>query len=225
VTLLHPVWLFLIIPLAVSLWLWPMPSRLLRVLRFVGLTLLLLALCGLALQLPSRAGTVVVVADRSQSMPPGSETQMKEVIDLIQGTMSAEDRLAVVSFGQAVAVEQRPQTEKFAGFVNEVGRDASNLAEAVETALSLIPTRSAATPPTWPRRSRRPCRSSRATRRARCSCCPTVGGPGATRQWWHRGQRPAAWASTTAICSARQPATWPSAASTPRPTSRRANRS
>jgi Mg-chelatase subunit ChlD len=139
VTLLHPVWLFLIIPLAVSLWLWPMPSRLLRVLRFVGLTLLVLAACGLALRLPSRAGTVVVVADRSESMPPGSETQMKEVIDLIQSTMSSEDRLAVVSFGQAVAVEQRPQTEKFAGFANEVGRDASNLAEAVETALSLIP--------------------------------------------------------------------------------------
>jgi Mg-chelatase subunit ChlD len=139
VTLLHPVWLFLIIPLAVSLWLWPMPTRLLRLLRWVGLTLLLLALCGLTLRLPSRTGTVVVVADRSQSMPPGSETQMKEVIDLIQNTMSAEDRLAVVSFGQAVAVEQPPQTGKFAGFVNEVGRDASNLAEAVETALALIP--------------------------------------------------------------------------------------
>jgi hypothetical protein len=139
VTLLYPVWLFLVIPLAVSLWLWPMPSRLLRVLRFTGLALLLLALCGLGLRLPSRAGTVVVVADRSQSMPPGSEAQMKEVIDLIQAAMSPDDRLAVVSFGQAVAVEQRPGTEKFAGFVNEVGGDASNLADAVDTAMSLVP--------------------------------------------------------------------------------------
>jgi Mg-chelatase subunit ChlD len=139
VTLLYPVWLFLLIPLGVSLWLWPMPSRLLRVLRFTGLTLLLLALCGLGLRLPSRSGTVVVVADRSQSMPPGSEAQMKEAIDLIQAAMTSDDRLAVVSFGQAVAVEQPPRTEKFAGFANEVGGDASNLADAVQTALSLVP--------------------------------------------------------------------------------------
>jgi uncharacterized membrane protein len=53
--------------------------------------------------------------------------------------MSADDRLGVVSFGQNVAVEQAPQTAKFAGFVNQVDGDASNLGEALETALALIP--------------------------------------------------------------------------------------
>jgi Mg-chelatase subunit ChlD len=137
--LYQPVWLFLVIPLAVSLWVWRFPSRWLLVLRLIALTLLLLALCGVAIKLPSRAGTIVVVADRSQSMPHDSEAAEKEAIDLIQAAMVAEDRLAVVSFGQTTAIEQSPQAGKFAGFVNEVGRDASNLAEAVEAALALIP--------------------------------------------------------------------------------------
>src|SRR5262245_22068494 len=69
-TLLHPVWLALAIPLGVSLWLWRFPSRLLLALRVAVLLLLLLGMCGLAVYLPARAGTVVVVADRSRSMPP-----------------------------------------------------------------------------------------------------------------------------------------------------------
>jgi Mg-chelatase subunit ChlD len=137
--LLHPMWLFLAIPLALSLWLWRMPSRLLLVLRSLSLILLLLALCGAVLRLPSQAGTIVVVADRSQSMPPGSETAQKEAIDLLQKAMGPDDRLAVVAFGRTAAVEQAPATGQFAGFVHEVGDDASNLADALETALTLVP--------------------------------------------------------------------------------------
>ncbi len=137
--LLHPIWLFLAIPLLLSLWLWRMPSRLLLELRCLTLLLLLLALCGAVLRLPSRAGTIVVVADRSQSMPPGSATVQKEVIDLLQKAMGPDDRLAVVSFGRTVAVEQPPTSGQFAGFVHEIGDDASNLADGLEAALTLIP--------------------------------------------------------------------------------------
>lgn len=137
--LLHPIWLFLAIPLALSLWLWRMPARLLLVLRGLTLLLLLLALCGAVLRLPSQAGTIVVVADRSQSMPPGSATTQKEVIDLLHKAMGPNDRLAVVSFGHNVAVEQPPASGQFPGFVHEVGGDASNLADGLETALTLIP--------------------------------------------------------------------------------------
>jgi Mg-chelatase subunit ChlD len=137
--LLHPIWLFLAIPLCLALWLWRMPSRLLLVLRGLTLLLLLLALCGAVLRLPSQAGTIVVVADRSQSMPPGSATVQKEVIDLLQKARGPDDRLAVVSFGRTDAVEQPPASGQFAGFVHEVGDDASNLADGLETALTLIP--------------------------------------------------------------------------------------
>jgi Mg-chelatase subunit ChlD len=139
VILQYPIWLLLAIPLALSLWLWRPPSRLQLVLRSLALVLLVVGMCGLSLRLPSRAGTLVVVADRSQSMPPGSEAAQKEAIDLIQSAMDADDRLAVVSFGQKAFVDHQPQTGKFAGFVTDVGPSASNLAEGLQQALSLVP--------------------------------------------------------------------------------------
>ncbi len=138
-TLLQPIWLLLLIPLIISLRVWKMPSRLLEVLRVVILCLILLAMCGLAVKLPSRAGTVVVVADRSQSMPPDSDARQKEAIDLIQSAIKSDSNLAVVSFGRAAALEQSPQTGKFAGFVGEVHGDASDLNGAIEKAVALIP--------------------------------------------------------------------------------------
>src|SRR5262249_29979545 len=110
--LLHPAWLILAVPLLASLWVWPLPTWLLRCLRLAVLTLLLLALAGLAVRLPSRAGTVVIVADRSESMPTHAEIEQKQVIEDIQKRMSPEDRLAVVSFGRDVVVERPPSAGK-----------------------------------------------------------------------------------------------------------------
>ena len=138
-TLLHPIWLLLLFPLIVTLRVWKLPSRFLTAMRVVMLLLILLAMCGLSVRLPSRAGTIVVVADRSKSMPPDAEERQKEAIDLIQGEMDSDSRLAVVAFGRETAVEQSPQSGKFAGFVNEVYGDASDLNGAIETAMALIP--------------------------------------------------------------------------------------
>ena len=138
-TLLHPIWLLLLIPLIISLRVWKLPSRLLEMLRLAILSLILLAMCGLAVKLPSRTGTIVIVTDRSRSMPPDSEAKQKEAIDLIQGSMGSDANLAVVSFGRVTAIEQSPQSGKFAGFVNEVYGDASNLNGAIEKAMALIP--------------------------------------------------------------------------------------
>ena len=137
-TLLHPIWLLLSIPLGVSLWVWKPSSRLLWILRVVILSLILLAMCGLAVKLPSRAGTIVVVADRSLSMPHDSDARQKEAIDLIQSEMRSDSRLGVVSFGRVTAVERSPQSGKFAGFVNEVHGDASDLNGGLDSAMALI---------------------------------------------------------------------------------------
>lgn len=137
--LLYPIWLILIIPLAVAWWNWKFPTRLLQGLRAGISLLILLSLCGLALKLPSQAGTVVIVADRSLSMPLETEAVQKEAIDLIQAARRANDQVAVVSFGQKSAVEQLPQGGRFGGFVTELGKDASNLNDGLEKALSLIP--------------------------------------------------------------------------------------
>jgi hypothetical protein len=137
-TLADPFWLVLAIPLAMSLGLWPLPSRLLAALRCTALVMLLLALCGLGLRLPIRSGTVVLVADRSLSMPPESEPLEREAADIVHGGMRPGERFAVVSFAERAVVEQSPQSGKFAGFSAEVGHDASRLADALELALSLI---------------------------------------------------------------------------------------
>ena len=134
-----PIWLALLIPLGV-LWLaWPLPTRLLRGLRAVTFGALALALCHPAVRLPDRAGTVVVVADRSESMPANAPAAQKEAIALIQKAMTARDQLAVVAFGRVAAVERPPQQGEFAGFTAEVGADHSNLNEGLETALALLP--------------------------------------------------------------------------------------
>jgi Mg-chelatase subunit ChlD len=139
VTLLEPLWLLLVVPLFAVLLRYPQPGRLLNVLRVVTLLLIVCALAGLGVRLPSRAGTVVVVVDRSRSMPGGSDTAHKELIDLLHSAMGSSDKLAVVSFGQTVAVDRAPGDDKFTGFVHEVGPDGSSLGDGLDVALSLIP--------------------------------------------------------------------------------------
>lgn len=137
-TLVDPFWLVLAVPLVMALWRWRLPSRLLMGLRVAASLLLMLGLCGLSVLLPTRCGTVVVVADRSLSMPSDGPSLQKEAADLIHSAMPPGDRLAVVSFAETVAVEQSPQASKFTGFSADVGSEASHLADALDVALSMI---------------------------------------------------------------------------------------
>lgn len=138
-TLLQPIWLALLIPLGLMLVGWRLSTRLLTSLRVATLALVVLALCRPAVRLPDRAGTVVVVADRSDSMPFKSAAEQKESIDLVQKAMGPRDQLAVVTFARQAAVERPPQAGEFGGFTAQVGSDHSNLNEALETALTLLP--------------------------------------------------------------------------------------
>jgi hypothetical protein len=82
---------------------------------------------------------VVVVADRSRSMPSGSDAAHKELVDLLQSSMPEGGRVAVVSFGEGAAVEHAAEGGAFPGFLHELGGDGSSLAEGIDTALSLVP--------------------------------------------------------------------------------------
>ncbi len=138
-TLLSPLWLILLAPLAIALLIWRPPTLMLLILRACTFMLILLALAGLSLRLPSRLGTVVIVADRSYSMPASSRALQKEAIQLIHSKMSMEDQLAVVAFGQQAVIEHPPSNKPLSEFEYQVGGNASNLGEAIELALSLIP--------------------------------------------------------------------------------------
>lgn len=133
-----PVGLILIVPLVLIFWWARIPRQAFTPLRVVTIVLLLLAIGGLSVRWPGRSGCVVVVADRSLSMPAGSDTQQAEIVDLVSRSMGRNDELSVISFGQRVSVEQPPQQGSFRGFVQDVGREASHLGEAVDRAVSLI---------------------------------------------------------------------------------------
>lgn len=139
ITFLQPIWLLLLLPAGVALWLWPLPGRWQRLLRGVTLVLIVLALARLAVRLPDRSGVVIVVADRSASMPAQAAAAQEEIIRLLERSRRPRDEVGVVSFGQRAVVESVPQRGAFPGFRAEVGRDQSSLAEALETALTLIP--------------------------------------------------------------------------------------
>jgi len=138
-TLLAPAWLVLIVPLWFLTGRLPLPSVLIHRLRLAALACLVLAMCGPAVRLPMREGTVVVVADRSFSMPTGVDGQLKESVELLHQALPPNHRLAVVSFGERVVVEHPPSTGKFPGFLAQVDRNGSQLGEAIERSISLIP--------------------------------------------------------------------------------------
>jgi hypothetical protein len=94
--LFQPVWLLLLIPLAAAWFTWPLPNRGVENLARHDFLLVVLALAQLAVKLPDRAGTVIVVADRSESMPQNSDASEKEIIGLLHKSMGPRDQLGVV---------------------------------------------------------------------------------------------------------------------------------
>lgn len=139
-SLLYPELLLLGLPLGWLLW----RSTTHRSLRFflrlaIGLSLLI------ALASPHGGGSVqgrdlVLVIDRSRSMPAGTATRTSELVDLAREGMKTGDRLAVVTFGSQAVIEQGPQTDPvFEGFQLEVDPDGSHLSAALDRALTLIP--------------------------------------------------------------------------------------
>lgn len=138
-TLQNPAWLLVAIPLAAALVVWRPSSRIQLALRIASFALLVLALAGLTVRLDSADGTLVVVADRSRSMPADGEARAREIIDLVSSRRPSDSDLGVVSFGQRTAVDLVPSKGSFGGFTGEVGPDASSLGEAIDQALSLVP--------------------------------------------------------------------------------------
>lgn len=135
----EPVWLILMLPLLAAAIAWPPTGRLVRSLWGLTTIALLLALANPLVRLPSRDGTVVVVADRSLSMPPEGLAEQTRWIELLRKGMKAGDQLAVVAFGHRAVLEASPSHAEFPGFMHDLDAGQSNLASGLDTALSLVP--------------------------------------------------------------------------------------
>jgi uncharacterized membrane protein len=131
---------FLLLPLAALVLrdrLWPRPS--LGVLRVI----LLIALTAVLAQ-PSWGAVedgrdVVLVVDRSRSMPVGHLQQVRELADEITGDLPAGDRIGVVTFGrEAFVVSHLAPTLNWSEELRSLDPDGSSLGAALTTALALI---------------------------------------------------------------------------------------
>lgn len=139
IVLREPMWLLLLFPVVAALFAWPMPSRPLQLFRLLITATILLALCRPAIRLPSNHGTVMVIADRSKSMPPSSDAQAVHTIRRLEKSRHTTDCLGVVAFANQTVVEAPPQVEHFSGFVNKINPNGSDLTAAIDLATALLP--------------------------------------------------------------------------------------
>lgn len=132
--------LVLLVPLGLYLWKRGQRPGPPGVLRWVLLVLGVGALAGPELVLRRAGSDVVVVVDRSRSMPVEAGPVATELVGLLEGQRGPGDRVGVVAFGREVRVEQ-PLSEagRFGGFTRPVEGEASDLAAALDAAGELIP--------------------------------------------------------------------------------------
>ncbi|VAX39280.1 hypothetical protein MNBD_PLANCTO02-2319 [hydrothermal vent metagenome] len=135
----YPELLLLAIPLLFAFWQWGWVKGATGWLRASTLLLLLFALTGPELNWYGKGIDIVVVVDRSRSMPAKSFNNLRELIENLDNNRNEGDRIALVTFGSDAHVERTLSTsnKKGAQFVREVLPDGSNLNDAIATALNL----------------------------------------------------------------------------------------
>jgi uncharacterized membrane protein len=140
VTFAWPQMLLLALPVALLLWRSGRVRGLAMPLRIALAAILILALARPELSLKSGGSDVVFVVDRSRSMPVRGEAQAEEWIRLAESQRRPGDRLGVLSFGRIARLEL-PLTHdgRFGGFNAAIDGEASNLAQALDTAGEVVP--------------------------------------------------------------------------------------
>jgi len=137
--LLHPQLLLLALPAAL---LWartrgrdPGPA----VLRALVLLLLVLAAAAPYLRTGEDGRDLVVVVDRSRSMPAGAEARVQEILAQAEEARNSGDRVAVVGFGARVGIERPPEAgASLTQFQRAIDPDGSDVGAALEAALGLV---------------------------------------------------------------------------------------
>lgn len=108
-------------------------------LRILLLSLLVFALAGPELNVGGAGLDVIVIADRSASLDDRDQASIAELIQNLENNRNSGDRVGLVAFGRSAVVERFPSREaQFAGFEKTVTHDASNLGDALTTALTLV---------------------------------------------------------------------------------------
>jgi Mg-chelatase subunit ChlD len=117
------------------------PGRLRTRLRTISAALLILAAAGTSVRTRQAPLTLVVLADRSASIPLAAQARMQAHLTTLARHRRAGDRVGVVAFGAEAAVESRPsERPTLDGTRVTVGEAASNIAAALRVARTTLPT-------------------------------------------------------------------------------------
>lgn len=135
----EPHWLLLIVPLLILTVLMRPESKKIFILRILLIIVAVLALAKPILKIPGREGTVIVVADRSSSMPINTDNRISETLDFLRSKMPSNGRLGLVTFADKGKIEFSPTKNDYSALSVETNADASNLSDGIGLALSLIP--------------------------------------------------------------------------------------
>jgi Mg-chelatase subunit ChlD len=137
--LVYPELLLLALPVGWAYWRWGRQSGVTGAVRVVSLLLLVLAAAGPTLNMGGEGLDLVVVVDRSRSLPEGSETRIKELIGTLEKSRGRGDRLAIITFGAAAQTEQTlSEAATLEAYRKEILPDGSDLGTAIEQALDLV---------------------------------------------------------------------------------------
>ncbi len=132
--------LLLLLPAAWLWWRTRDPERGTMILRALALLAIIMSLAGPYMKLTTPGRDLVIVVDRSRSIPEGSQESTEEFLRLAESARRAGDQVAIVTFGARTAIERTLSEDgRFNGFTREVLPDGSDLALALETALEIIP--------------------------------------------------------------------------------------
>lgn len=109
-------------------------------LRIIVLLMIVLALAGIQLRLPSNTLTAVFVVDASDSIPPAEQARAESLIRDAVNAMPAGDKAAIVVFGEDALVERlaSPDSE-LARLTSAPITTRTNIASALQLAMALFP--------------------------------------------------------------------------------------
>ena len=108
-------------------------------LRIALLVALVAALAGPRLDLGGKGIDVIVVADRSRSMPPAAQDGVLALIHDLERNRKPGDRVGVVTFGGKAQIEHPLSDNSSLGsYSKEILPDGSDLADAISTSLNLV---------------------------------------------------------------------------------------
>ncbi len=136
----HPELLLLALPAAFAWWKLRGHGLGTQLVRALALALLVLAAAAPYLRMGESGRDLVVVVDRSRSMPSDTDSTVREVLRLAEESRREGDRVGVVTFGGTAAIEQLPQRDaRFQDFQRALDADASDIGGALDAALALVP--------------------------------------------------------------------------------------